>query len=46
MNIENTIRLFNDAKIRVHWDEEQEKWYFPIVDVVGVLTESLNPNNY
>ena len=46
MNKENTIRLFNDAKIRVHWDEEQEKWYFSIVDVVGVLTESQNPNNY
>ena len=42
----NAIRLFNDARIRVLWDDEQEKWYFSIVDVVGVLTESLNPNNY
>ena len=46
MTKENAIRLFNDAKIRVHWDEEKEKWYFSIVDVVGVLTESPNPNNY
>jgi hypothetical protein len=28
------------------WDDEEEKWYFSIVDVVGVLTESANPNNY
>lgn len=40
------IRLFNDSRIRVHWDAEAEKWYFSIVDVVGVLSGSSNPNNY
>ena len=32
--------------MRTHWDEKQEKWYFSIVDIVGVLTDSPNPNNY
>jgi len=40
------IKLFNEKRIRTHWDEREEKWYFSIVDVVGVLTESDNPNNY
>jgi len=39
MTKETAIKLFNDKKIRTHWDEEQEKWYFSIVDVVGVLTD-------
>jgi hypothetical protein len=46
MEKENAIKLFNDAKIRVLWDENKEKWFFSIVDVVGVLTESPTPNNY
>lgn len=46
MTKETAIRLFNEKQIRTHWDEEQEKWFFSIVDVVGVLTESPNPNNY
>ncbi|MDO9153391.1 MAG: Bro-N domain-containing protein [Paludibacter sp.] len=46
MTKETAIKLFNDRKIRTHWDEEQEKWYFSIVDVVGVLSDSENPNNY
>lgn len=46
MSKETAIKLFNERQIRTHWDEEQEKWYFSIVDVVGVLTESENPNNY
>jgi len=33
------IRLFNDRKIRTHWDEEKEKWYFSIVDVIAILTD-------
>jgi hypothetical protein len=36
MTKENAIKLFNDKQIRTHWDDEQEKWYFSIVDVVGV----------
>jgi len=31
--------LFNDRKICTHWDEQEEKWYFSIVDVVGILTD-------
>jgi len=42
----NTIQIFEDKKVRSIWDSEQEKWYISIVDVVGVLTESPNPNNY
>ncbi len=37
---QNNIKLFEDQPIRTAWDEEQEEWYFSIVDVVGVLTES------
>ena len=33
------IQMFEDKKIRTAWDEENEEWYFSIVDVVGVLTE-------
>ena len=40
------LQLFEDQPIRTAWDPEQEEWYFSIVDVVGVLTESSNPNNY
>ena len=46
MNKETTIRLFKEKKVRAIWDDEKEKWYFSIVDIVGVLTDSLNPNNY
>ncbi len=42
----NQIKLFDQQKVRTHWDEKEEKWYFSIVDVVGILAESLNPNNY
>jgi len=35
-----TLKLFDDKKIRVKWDEQQEKWYFSIVDVVAILTEN------
>lgn len=36
---QNKIQLFEDHPIRTAWDEENEEWYFSIVDVVGVLTE-------
>lgn len=39
-------KLFEDRKIRTVWDDEEEKWYFSIVDVVGVLTDSDNPQTY
>ena len=40
----NAIQLFEDQKIRVAWGAEQEEWYFSIVDVVGVLTDSPDYN--
>lgn len=40
------IQLFEDKRIRTAWDEEREEWYFSIVDVVAVLTESENPRRY
>ena len=46
MTKENTIRLFQDQRVRVLWNEEQEKWYFSIVDIIGILTESPNPRKY
>ena len=42
----NTIILFNEKKVRRHWDEENELWYFSIIDVIGILTESKNPQVY
>lgn len=46
MNKENAIRLFQDKKVRVLWNDEQEKWYLSIIDVVEVLTDSSNPRKY
>ncbi|MBT3206726.1 MAG: Bro-N domain-containing protein [Bacteroidetes bacterium] len=46
MTKENAIKLFQDQRVRVHWSEEEEKWFFSIVDIIGVLTDSVNPNNY
>ena len=42
--VKNEIQLFEDQKIRVAWDAEREEWYFSIVDVVGVLTDSPDYN--
>jgi len=41
-----SIKLFQDRNIRTIWDEEQEKWYFSIIDVIAVLTDSDNPRKY
>ena len=40
------IQLFENRRIRTAWDEEREEWYFSIVDVVGVLTDSVDPTAY
>ncbi|GHT33886.1 phage antirepressor [Bacteroidia bacterium] len=40
------IKLFEEQKIRTHWDEELEEWYFSVTDVVEVLTESTNARDY
>ena len=42
----SNIQIFNQKKIRSHWDAEAEKWYFSIVDVIAVLTDSDNPQVY
>jgi len=41
-----SLSFFNGAKIRRVWDEEKQRWYFSVVDVVGVLTESDKPRDY
>ena len=44
--VKNEIQLFEDQKIRVAWDAAREEWYFSIVDVVAVLTDSAGPTAY
>ena len=39
MTRKESLQLFEDQKVRTVWDDEQEKWYFAIVDVVGILTD-------
>ena len=42
----NNIKLFQEKKIRSVWNEEEQQWYFSVVDVVGVLSDSVNPTDY
>ena len=42
----DSLQLFEKKKVRTIWDDEQEKWYFAIVDVVAVLTDSVDPQSY
>ena len=46
MSVTDNLQLFEDQPIRTVWNESEEEWYFSVVDVVGVLTESPNPGNY
>ncbi len=46
MTKETGIKIFEQKQIRTLWSDEEEKWYFSIVDTVSVLTDSPNPNNY
>ncbi len=46
MEKHTSIKLFESKRIRTHWDENEEKWYFSVVDVVEALTESVNPTDY
>jgi hypothetical protein len=43
---DNSIILFHEKKVRRYWDDEKELWYFSIVDVIEILTESVNPRKY
>ena len=46
VNDNSSIQLFEDQKIRTAWDAEKEEWYFSIIDVVSVLTDTANPRRY
>lgn len=46
MKKDTSIILFQEQQVRRHWDEEKERWYFSVVDVIAILTDSANPNNY
>ena len=46
MSKEAAIKLFEDKQVRSIWDAEQEKWFISIIDVIAVLTESIDPNAY
>ena len=46
MTKQNAIKLFEEKKVRTVWDDETEEWYFSVVDVIEVLTESENPRKY
>ena len=42
----SSIKLFESKKVRSHWDAEKEAWYFSVIDVVEILTDSSNPRDY
>ncbi|MEO8231338.1 MAG: Bro-N domain-containing protein [Ignavibacteriota bacterium] len=46
MKKETAIKIFEQKKIRSHWDDDHERWYFSIVDAIGILTESNNSRKY
>lgn len=46
MSQQEAVKIFDQSKIRTVWDDEQEKWYFSVVDVVEVLTDSPRPRKY
>ena len=46
MNQETAIKIFESRQVRTIWNEEEEEWYFSVVDVVEILTDSPNPRKY
>ncbi len=46
MKQENSIILFDQKEVRRYWDEDEEEWYFSIIDIVNILTDSTNPRRY
>jgi hypothetical protein len=44
--MKNEVKLFEQQKVRNHWDEREEKWYFSVVDVIAILPDSVNPRDY
>ena len=46
MTKQNAIKLFEEKKVRTVWDDETEEWYFSVVDVIEILTETPRPRKY
>ena len=46
MTKKQVIQLFKEKQVRVIWDDEQEKWYFSIVDAIAILTDSVDSAAY
>jgi hypothetical protein len=46
MTKETAVKLFEQKQVRSVWNEDEEQWYFSIVDVIAVLTDSVNPTDY
>ncbi len=46
MKKENSIIIFNQKEVRRHWDEKKELWFFSVVDIIEILTESPRPRKY
>jgi hypothetical protein len=46
IKIKNKIAIFENKKIRRHWDDEKEEWYFSVVDIIEALTETDRPRKY
>lgn len=46
MKKDNSIIIFNQKQVRRSWDEEKELWYFSVVDIIEILTESPRPRKY
>lgn len=44
--MKKVIKIFEERKVRTHWDEEAEEWYFSIIDVVEILTDIDRPRKY
>jgi hypothetical protein len=42
----NNVKLFEEKKVRTHWDEVNQKWYFSVIDVIQILTDSSVPKRY
>jgi hypothetical protein len=46
MSKKEALKIFDNNNVRVVWDDEQQEWYFCVVDVIEVLTDSINPTDY
>ena len=44
--MENKIKIFENKQVRTAWDSDKEEWFFAVVDIIEVLTDSPNPQTY